>query len=106
MTLTPSYLYKIVSIDDWENSKGKKKVSLSKMDKDFIHLSTEEQLDRILKKYWVNHSEYVILKIKTYSLIGRLVYEANQGGKDKYYHLYDGAIPIDSIVKKNIVRKN
>jgi len=69
------------------------------MDAHFIHLSTEDQLDKILEKYWKGVSEYIILKLKVAELQGKLVLEANPGGANKYYHLYGGGIPMSSIQK-------
>lgn len=57
----PQYLYKVVSMEDW--AKSCLSIHLSTMDSQFIHLSTEEQLDRILEKFWANASQYVLLKL-------------------------------------------
>ena len=94
----PHYLYKVLSVEDWKASQGSKQVKLSADDSAFIHLSTEEQLPRILEKYWVDVPHYVILKLDSSRLKGKLVLEANPGGSNRYWHLYDGSIPIDAIV--------
>jgi uncharacterized protein (DUF952 family) len=100
------FLYKIISAKDWEDSQQQKKLKLSPMDDKFIHLATEYQIDGILDKYWKNESRFVILKIQTDKLQGKLVFEANPGGINRYFHLYDGYIPFDSIVDgKLYVRK-
>ncbi|HEX2583141.1 MAG TPA: DUF952 domain-containing protein [Chlamydiales bacterium] len=93
----PTYLYKVLSTDDW--AKSRETVHLSSMDADFIHLSTEDQLDRIIKKYWTGVSKYIVLKIETAKLPGELILEANPGGTNKYYHLYNGSIPLTAIVE-------
>lgn len=95
---TPSFLYKILSSSDWEESQSQTKLQLSPDDDEFIHFSTEDQLSRITQKYWSHVPDYVILKIDVSKLKGRLVYEANPGGTSKYYHLYDGSIPIVAVV--------
>lgn len=41
----------------------------------------------------------VILKINTSKLIGEMVFESNPGGVAKYYHLYRGYIPFESILE-------
>ncbi len=51
----PAYLYKVLSMEDWGKSKAA--VHLSDMDRQFIHLSTENQLDKIIEKYWSDASE-------------------------------------------------
>jgi uncharacterized protein (DUF952 family) len=96
----PTYLYKVLSMDDW--AKSSETVHLSSMDADFIHLSTEDQLDKIIEKYWAGVSGYVVLKIETAKLSGKLVLEANPGGTNKYYHLYNGSIPLNAIVESKI----
>lgn len=100
MEENPIYLYKVLSMDDW--SKTCETVHLSSMDADFIHLSTEDQLDKIIEKYWAGVSEYIVLKIETAKLPGKLVLEANPGGTNKYYHLYNGSIPLSAIVESKI----
>lgn len=95
----PEYLYKVLSLVDWNNSQSKSFVILSKEDKDFIHLSKQDQLDKIIDKYWSNVPEFVVLKLDTHQLPGNLVYETNPGGTHKYYHLYSGSIPLSAIVE-------
>lgn len=46
----PEYLYRIVSPQQWEESLRQNQLVNSSMDKDFIHLATEEQLARIALK--------------------------------------------------------
>lgn len=98
----PQYLYKIVSMENWEKSLEKEALVLSSDDDAFIHFSKEEQLERILKKYWADVPEYVILKVESRSLNGVLVYETNPGGEAKYYHLYEGSIPKDAIIESKL----
>ncbi|MFI5343769.1 MAG: DUF952 domain-containing protein [Chlamydiales bacterium] len=101
----PQFLYKVLSMEDWKGSESQNQVKLSKSDTDFIHLSTEDQLDRIVQKYYSDVPEYVVLKIETQKLPGKLVFEANPGGVNKYYHLYDGAIPKSAVVNAKIIKK-
>lgn len=104
MEKVPNFLYKILTCENWEKSQNEKNVVLSKEDADFIHFSKEDQVERITAKYWSDVPEYVILKIDTAELPGRLVYEPNPGGSSKYYHLYDGYIPKKSIVDIEVVK--
>ncbi|MES2274264.1 MAG: peptide deformylase [Chlamydiota bacterium] len=100
---TPKYLYKILSSKHWQASQNRKTVILSANDDAFIHFSKEDQLDRILAKFWSDAPQFVVLKIDTEKLEGDLVYEANPGGSAKYYHLYQGFIPFGSIAESKIV---
>lgn len=99
---TPQYLYRIVSIADWQKSLVQSYVEPSQMDKEFIHLSTLEQLPNVAQKYW-SDQQYMILKLDSKKLIGRLLYERNPGGVACYYHLYDGQIPLNAVVSVSTV---
>ncbi len=90
------FLYKIITPENWSVSRDKQKLILSDDDRAFIHFSTEEQLPRILEKYWQNKA-HVALKINTAQLLGTLVLESNRPDGDKYYHLYDGAILLHGV---------
>lgn len=103
--VTPQYLYKVLSVEEWKESQNDKSVKLGAIDKDFIHLSTEDQLSRIVEKYWGNVKEYVVVKIDTKKLPGKLVYEANPGGTNKYYHLYNATIPLSAVVDAKTIKK-
>jgi len=102
----PKFLYKLLSIQDWADSRQKNFVQLSQVDHLFVHLATENQLEKVTEKFWATIPQYVILKLETSQLAGRLVYEANPGSTNKYYHLYDGAIPLKSIVEVQLVTTN
>jgi len=93
----PMYLYKIISPEQWQESQTKDALVLDKNDTEFIHFSTEEQVDRILNKFWANKPN-IVLKVDPQKLPGALILEANRPGGDKYYHLYDGAIPHSAII--------
>ena len=95
--ITPSYLYKIISVEDWNSSKNETSVKLSLMDDVFIHLATEEQIDKIIEKFWAQVPEVVVLKLETAQLPGKLMFEKNPGGANKYYHLYNGLIPRSAV---------
>lgn len=99
----PKYLYKILSFRNWQATLNGKVVALSADDRIFIHLSTEDQCERIIAKYWSDAPQYTVLKIDTGMLQGDMRYEVNEGGTTKYYHLYHGFIPIEAIVESRIV---
>jgi len=103
MNQSPQYLYKILSLRNWQATQSRKTVQLSAEDNAFIHFSTEDQLERIVRKYWTDAPQLVILKIDSTKLQGRLAFETNAGGSTKYYHLYDGFIPFNSILESKIV---
>ncbi|MBA3722179.1 MAG: DUF952 domain-containing protein [Parachlamydiaceae bacterium] len=100
--IVPKYLYKILSVDDWSKSQSRKNIQLSVDDEEFIHFSTEEQLDKIIAKYWGVKSNYIVLKVFTEKLNGKMVFESNPGGVNKYYHLYEGSIPLEAVVEARL----
>ena len=97
------HLYKILSFENWQKTQSKETVFLSPEDDLFIHFSTEDQVEKIVTKYWTGIQQFVILKIDRSKLEGRLVFETNAGGATKYFHLYDGFIPVNSILEAEIV---
>jgi len=99
----PPFLYKIISSTHWQATQRVNAVRLSADDNAFIHFSKEDQLERILDKYWADAEQVVILKIATEKLQGKLVYEVNPGGSTRYYHLYEGFIPFSSIAESKII---
>lgn len=103
---TPQYLYKILSLRHWQASQNHPVLVLSADDHAFIHFSKEDQLERILTKYWADAPQFAVLKIDTSKLVGDMVYEANPGGSAKYYHLYNGYIPFKAIVESKITYRS
>jgi uncharacterized protein (DUF952 family) len=99
---TPPYLYKVLSLANWEASQKRKDLILPAKDDVFIHFSKEGQVEHVIKKHW-NNASYILLKIDTSKLPGKLVLEANPGGTEKYYHLYEGSIPLTAIVEYTLV---
>lgn len=101
--MTPQYLFKILSLRNWQATQARKALILSADDDAFVHFSMEDQLDRIIGKYWTDQGPFAVLKIDTTMLEGDLVYETNPGGTAKYYHLYRGFIPYGAIVEAKII---
>jgi uncharacterized protein (DUF952 family) len=93
----PEVLYRVAAVEEWERSQQSTFVEVGKMDREFIHLATEEQLPRIIEKYWKGQP-HVVLKLDPRLFEGRLVLEKNPGGSGLYWHLYDGRIPLCAVV--------
>ena len=99
---TPEFLYKIVTQEEWKKAQEEGFVPKGAIDTDFIHLSTESQLERVLAKFWKGKNA-VVLKVETSQMQGDLRFETNPGGGTKFYHLYNGEIPTSSV--KNVVER-
>lgn len=95
----PKYLYKVITVEAWKKSQDQPSLMLSDDDRQFIHFSRDDQLERIINKYWSSIPEFIVLKIDTERLPGNMVFEANPGGTAKYYHLYNGAIPMAAVIE-------
>lgn len=94
----PTHLYIILSKDVWQKSIQEKALLLGPENKQFIHLATDEQIPHIAEKFFKG-IDYVVLKIETKKMLGRLVYETNPGGSNKYFHLYEGMVPLEAVVE-------
>lgn len=93
------FLYKVLAKSDWELSQNEGRLRRCSIDKDFIHLAMEGQIQKVLEKFWAAGPEYVVLKLDSKKFKGRLVKEKNPGGTQEYYHLYDGFIPLNAVVE-------
>lgn len=103
--VAPKFLYKIISIQNWEESQPLDFVKLTEDDRQFVHLAKEDQLDRIIDKYWSSISKFIILKLETARLKGQIAFEANPGGHNKYYHLYNGKIPLKAVAEIRLINR-
>lgn len=100
---TPEHLYKIISSEQWQKSLLQNEIVGSPIDKEFVHLAKDDQLDHVAQKFW-NNMDYIVLKLASKKLVGRLIFETNPGGSTQYYHLYEGNIPLDAVVDVTVVR--
>lgn len=94
----PQYLYKITTAQLWRDSDHQVFLHLADSDAPFVHLATEEQVPKIINKFFSDVPEVLVLKLDVRMLKGRLVKEKNPGGETEYYHLYEGMIPMNSVV--------
>ena len=80
------------------------------IESNFIHLCEEQQITKIISKFWSQEQQIVILMLDPEKLIGRLIKEKNSDGNTEYFHLYDGSIPLEAVVavkiKTNAIIKN
>ena len=100
----PQYLYKVLSVENWEASQNTDSLKLSMDDNAFIHFSRDDQLERITSKYWSKAFQYIVLKVDTAKLPGKMVFESNPGSTTKYYHLYEGSIPREAVAESTTVK--
>ena len=89
----PEFLYRILALEDWDRLKD---TPVLKDENPFVHLSTKDQLERVLKKFWDKKS-HVVLKLEASKVVGELKLEPQQNGFDHFFHLYDGYIPTEAV---------
>jgi uncharacterized protein (DUF952 family) len=89
-------IYHIVLPDMWAAFGGTHYEAESLASEGFIHCSFEDQLESVLKRYYADRDEVVILEIDPEKLDSTLVVEPSTGGQN-YPHIY-GAINRDAII--------
>lgn len=99
----PFLLYKIVSVENWEESQSSDFLLLSFMDQKCIHFATESQWKKVVMKYWKDVVKCILITVEADKLVGDMVLEKNPGGNTLYYHLYNGIIYKEAIVKKTVI---
>ena len=93
------FIYKICSKTELLDAKNKNQFIGSKKDlKDgYIHFSEKEQVRGILKKYYLNQNDLVLLKISTLNL-DHLIWEQASDG-DMFPHLYS-SLDLSNIIEE------
>ena len=83
-----SFIYKICSVDEWNDAEKVGEFRGSKKDliDGYIHFSKEEQLNSTLKKYYTNQSKLILLKVEV-SNLKNLKWEKLQTD-ESFPHLY------------------
>ena len=95
-------IYKIVPMDDWQQSLSQETLPLSEIDqKDgFIHFSTKAQVHKTLNKFFDGQTGLFLLEIDTEALpaetTAQLKWEKNTPEGDTYPHLY-GDLPMQNV---------
>lgn len=96
------YLYKVVTLEQWHDSQKATHLKLLPADEEYIHLSTEQKIFDVIENFYSSEEEVVVLTLDIYALEGRLVEEMiPKKGSTGYYHLIDGAIPMEAVVEFN-----
>jgi len=83
-------VYKILTAKHWSDFKkaGIFEGSSADLEDGFIHLSTQKQLARIIKKYFSGVRPIYLVEFSSKEFLRKLKWEAASNG-DLYPHLYD-----------------
>lgn len=93
------YIYHMAAREDWERSKegGVYEVPSLK-EEGFIHCCMEEQVARVLERFYKDAAETVVLRIDSRKLTSQLVYEWSPSMEATYPHVY-GPINTDAVTE-------
>jgi uncharacterized protein (DUF952 family) len=89
-------IFHIVRTADWDSHAGSMYEAESLAAEGFIHCSFAEQLEAVIRRYYSDADEIVVLEIDPTLLTSKLVVEPSTGGEN-YPHIY-GPINKDAIV--------
>lgn len=96
----PRYLYKVVSLEDWNTSQNSDLLRLSKPD---VMLLKVDQLENTIIRDWNSASEVIIVEIDVDKLKEPVLAEKDKAGKPISYQ-YSATIPLSAISEPRIVR--
>lgn len=97
--MSHEHIYHITSFYDWElQSAYGEYIHPSLAEEGFIHMSTEDQVPKVLERYYDGVSGLVVLKVKTSQLKNELKYEKAPSDGDNYPHLF-GSLNVDAVVE-------
>lgn len=89
-------IYHITTGEWWDNFNGKDYYTSPTFEQEtFIHLSTSEQVDGVLERYYAGQSNLLKLHINPNKLTPKLIYEPSTNN-ELFPHLY-GALNKDAI---------
>ena len=104
-----SNVYKILTIEEWENAQKNNLISTSLDNKDgFVHLSNAKQIAGTLALYFSDQDRAALLEIDAESVREALVYENTKPGlkrSGEFPHFY-GDLKISHISKFWILKRN
>ena len=98
-------VYKILTQSQWAQfqADGFFQGNSADLNDGFIHLSKQDQLDRVIKKYYKGISPIYIIEFSQAEFLESLVWEAASNG-DLYPHLYESRLEIEGVNLSRVQR--
>jgi uncharacterized protein (DUF952 family) len=94
-----SYIYHIVSCDDWNGDKFRAEYQPRQFATEgFIHCSYLHQLSSVADRFFVGQNNLLLLVIDCSKINGKIIDENLEGGLELYPHLY-GELPKSAVVE-------
>ena len=97
------FVYKILTINEWEDFKNFFFFYGTELDKSskFIHLSSLSQLSETISLYFLEYNKVVILELETISIKEGLKWELSRN--NEFFPHYHGTLDIKLICRKFVV---
>ena len=93
------YIYHIAAKADWDRAKESGLYEVPSLKEEgFIHCSMEEQVERVIDRFYSGRNDLVVLCIDSRKLTSQLVYEWAPSMEATFPHVY-GAINTDAVTE-------
>lgn len=97
--MNASVIYHLTTLQEWEDAQDKGIYEPPSFQREgFIHCSTEEQLNEVIKKHFKQHENLVKLVIDPSRLISSLRYDDVEEQQQKFPHIY-GPLNLEAVTQ-------
>jgi uncharacterized protein (DUF952 family) len=92
-------IYHLTTVQEWEEAQDKGFYDPPSLQREgFIHCSTEEQLDMVMKKNFQQHENLVKLIIDPSRLLQKLQYDQDSETQQEFPHIY-GPLNLEAVTQ-------
>lgn len=92
-------IYHVVKTADWQQALARGFYAAPSLAiEGFIHTSKKEQVDGVVKRYYANQTDLLLLHIDESKLTAPLIYELAPSVDEEFPHVY-GRINLDAVVE-------
>ena len=92
-------IYHLTTLHEWEEAQDRGVYEPSSFQREgFIHCSTEDQLDSVMKKHFQQHENLVKLVIDPARVTQKLQYDFNEQSKQEFPHIY-GPLNLEAVTQ-------
>ncbi len=92
-------IYHLTTLQEWEDAQDKGIYEPPSFQREgFIHCSTEEQLEGVIKKHFKQHENLVKLVIDPLRLTSSLRYDKDKGQQQEFPHIY-GPLNLEAVTQ-------
>lgn len=103
--MTQKFIYHIISEDEWEGVSKKESYTPDSLSSEgFIHFSFSDQVNEVIKRYYKEVEDLLLLKVEISKIKSNLKIETI-GNFGSYPHLYSG-LKLENVVGVYRIQKN